>query len=198
MAQVYLDDGVNKFWGIDNFCIELLPYLEQIKFLNHPPITVYGKHSNQNRNIAFFSDESEGYRYSNQIIKSTPLDDSPKYGDINLLKWLLETVNKTLDTSFNGMLINEYENGTDYIGAHGDNETALSKGKVACISFGATRTFRIRNKATKQILFDLPNKSGMLTVMDGINFQRLYTHEIPVQKKIKDKRISVTFRHHLQ
>ena len=30
----------------------------------------------------------------------------------------------------------------------------------------------------------------------GGNFQKLYTHEIPIQKKIKEYRISFTFRKH--
>jgi len=30
----------------------------------------------------------------------------------------------------------------------------------------------------------------------GGNFQKLYTHEIPIQKKIKESRISFTFRKH--
>jgi alkylated DNA repair dioxygenase AlkB len=176
---------------------DLMPYLSQLSLQERPEIMVYGKQAHQNRDIAFYSDVSAGYKYSRQTIKSQPLDNSPDIGGISLMRWLLDTVNAGLGTTFNGILVNRYNTGEDYISAHSDDETALSKGMVAGISFGATRTFRIRDKESKKILLDLPHQSGMLVVMDGADFQKLYTHEIPVQKRIKEQRISVTFRHHL-
>jgi len=58
------------------------------------------------------------------------------------------------------------------------------------------RKFRIRDKSTKKIVLDYDHQPGTLLVMSG-EFQKQFTHEIPIQKKIKDERISITFRHHI-
>ena len=57
------------------------------------------------------------------------------------------------------------------------------------------RKFRIRNKDTKEIVLDFDHNPCTLLVMQG-EFQREFTHEIPIQKRVKDERISITFRHH--
>lgn len=95
-------------------------------------------------------------------------------------------------------LAQHYTGGTKCIGSHSDDESALDKSgasRVVSISFGATRTFRIRNKATEEIVLDYPQASGTLLVMEG-EFQNQFTHEVPVQKRVNEERISVTFRHH--
>jgi alkylated DNA repair dioxygenase AlkB len=158
----------------------------KVQLLHHPPIVVFGKQCNQQRNIGFFSNESIGYRYSNQLARSQPLTQS--------LMELLQRVNTATEADFNGILVNEYENGTDYIGRHSD-ETGLSAIGVACISYGAVRTFRIRDKTTHQKVADIPTTSDEIWVMGG-QFQQEFTHEIPVEKKVKHPRISFTFRKH--
>ena len=126
-------------------------------------------------------------------MKSQPLSSS------KLLVNLLNQVNTSLKTKFNGILINHYKNGDKYIGAHSDDETALdkSKGMVASLAFGATRKFRIRNAQSKKKVLDYLHKPLSLLVMEG-KFQRDFTHEIPKEKKVKSDRISLTFRHHLK
>ena len=56
------------------------------KLLVKPKIYIYGKEATQHRNIGFFSDESIGYRYSNQLAKSQALT--------QVLKKLLDEVNE--------------------------------------------------------------------------------------------------------
>lgn len=156
---------------------------------HQPEIIVYGKKCKQPRNVGFFSNESIGYNYSRQLMKSQPL--GPELAE------LLKSVNELLGANFNGILANEYENGEHTIGAHSDSETGLdSKVGVVSISYGAERKFRIRNKVDKKIVCEEPTTHCGLLVMGGANFQKLYTHEIPVQKKIKESRISFTFRKH--
>jgi alkylated DNA repair dioxygenase AlkB len=158
------------------------------KLTYHPPIVIYGKQCIQHRNIGFFSDESIGYTYSNQLTPAIPLTDT--------LRELINHVNYTFNADFNGILVNHYESGEDYIGKHSDNEMYLSNVGVVCISYGAQRTFRIRDKLTGKIVANIPTTSGEMWIMGG-NFQKEFTHEIPVEKKIKDSRISFTFRKHL-
>lgn len=160
------------------------------KLLERPEIVVYGRICHQNRDVGFFSDESKGYSYSKKIMKSQPLTEN--------LKKILKDINERFDCDFNGILVNRYNDGKQTIGKHSDDEGSLSKnGGVACISYGATRKFRIRNKHSNisETKLDIPLNHGTLLYMGG-HFQREFTHEIPCEAKVKQPRISFTFRKH--
>ena len=58
----------------------------------------------------------------------------------------MKLINTQFGTNYNGILINKYIDGNDYIGAHGDDEKNLDAGDVIAISYGAVRKFRIRDK----------------------------------------------------
>ena len=146
------------------------------KLLNDPPIFIFGKKCFQKRSIGFFSDESKGYFYSNQLCKSQKLSKS--------FKELLDKINTIFNLKFNGILVNFYRNGEKYIGKHSDDETNLTNEGVIAISVGAERKFRIRDKKTKKIVLDIPTKNYEIIQMKG-NFQKEFTHEIPIQKKLK-------------
>jgi alkylated DNA repair dioxygenase AlkB len=154
-----------------------------------PPIVVHGRHCRQPRDVAFFSDESVGYFYSRQVMRSQPLSDP--------LKALLALVNSTLSAAFNGILVNRYRTGKDTVGAHSDSEYALevSAGVVA-LSLGTTRKFRLRSKATHAIVGDYDAREGYALQMRGARFQSLLEHEIPTQARVKQPRLSFTFRKH--
>ena len=154
-----------------------------------PELIIFGKKCKQQRFVGFFSNDSIGYKYSNKLMESKSITDS-------LLK-IMNDVNEIIGSEYNGVLINKYMNGNDYIGAHSDNETGLDPTHgVICISFGAERNFRIRNKNDKKICFEVTTENSSIIQMSG-NFQKIYTHEIPIQKKIKEPRFSLTFRKHL-
>jgi alkylated DNA repair dioxygenase AlkB len=155
-----------------------------------PEIKVYGKIVNQCRDVSFFSNEVSGYTYSNQKAKSEKL--TPKLASI------LERVNKHYKENYNGLLINRYNDGSEYIGAHSDNENGLGKiTNVSSLSVGATRNLRIRDKISKKIVSNIPICDGDLLTMIG-DFQSKFTHEIPKQLKIKLPRTSITFRYHIR
>lgn len=155
-----------------------------------PTIQIFGKTVAQPRDVGFFSDESLGYRYSRQLMPAQALDES--------LRSLLLMVNTALGSQFNGILVNHYQNGAKNIGAHSDDEGGLDDVGVAAISWGATRTLRFRDKATKKIVLDHPLHHGELVVMGGSEFQQKFTHEIPRQLRIQEPRWSFTFRRHLE
>ena len=157
------------------------------KLIENPHIKIYGKICIQHRSIGFFSNTSIGYYYSGQLAKSQKLTE-------NLSK-LLNIINKYFNSEFNAILINKYKNGEENIGAHGDDEKFIDKNGVVALSCGAIRKFRIRNKLTKKIVIDIPTIPGEIIHMVG-DFQKEFTHEIPVQKKIKEVRYSFTFRKH--
>jgi len=95
-------------------------------------------------------------------------------------------------------LVNFYEDGTSYIGAHSDDETDLVAGApILSFSFGAERTFRIREKGTKKVIENLPTVNRSMISMNG-DMQKEYTHEIPKINGAKGrsvgKRINITVR----
>jgi alkylated DNA repair dioxygenase AlkB len=158
------------------------------KLLKNPPIFIYGKTAHQHRSIGFFSNTSVGYYYSRQLAKSQPLGEK--------LTMLLDQINDIFKTDFNGILINKYENGDDYISAHSDDETSLAEIGVVSLSYGAIRKFRIKDKKTKKIVLDIPTKNDEIIWMGG-RFQQEFTHEIPIEKNINQLRYSFTFRKHI-
>lgn len=157
------------------------------KLLVNPPIKIYGKTVYQQRSIGFFSDKSIGYHYSGQLAKAKSLEP-------HCLE-LMELINARFKTNYNGILVNKYEDGNNYISDHSDDETKLDKGGVISISYGSVRKFRIRDKLTKKIILDIPTISNSIIHMGG-NFQKEFTHGIPVEKKVKGERYSLTFRTH--
>ncbi len=154
----------------------------------HPPIMMYGKVCHQQRSVGFYSDVSSGYNYSKQKAPSKKM--TP------LLIQLLDFVNEVYQSEFNGVLVNKYESGNEYIGKHSDDERTLdANAGVVMVSTGAVRTFRLRNKATGEKI-DIPMETDKMYQMWG-DFQKEFTHEIPVQKKVLGVRYSFTFRKHL-
>jgi alkylated DNA repair dioxygenase AlkB len=163
--------------------------IDEVKdeLLVNPPIYIYGKKVHQQRSIGFFSDESIGYYYSRQLARA-------KHIQPNSLK-LMQLINEQFGTKYNGILVNKYENGNNYISAHSDDEKNLDKGGVIAISHGVVRKFRIRDKVTKKIVMDIPTTSNNIIHMGG-DFQKEFTHEIPTEKKVEGIRYSLTFRKH--
>ena len=153
----------------------------------NPKFKCFGRDCIMHRAIGFFSNSSRGYFYSKQLEASKPLTSS--------LVILLENINSIFNSDFNGILINRYENGLDYISQHSDNETELSDIGVVALNYGAIRTFKLVNKKTKKIT-KVPMKSGKILHMSG-DFQKEFTHGIPIEKKITEVRYSFTFRKHL-
>jgi len=186
VKQVLIIKGENDEYVIPS---DGQPYL-----LHHPPINIYGKKYHQQRSVGFFTNNKhvKGYRYSKQIMISQRMPD--------YMTDIMNRVNQFLfscnfDINFNAILLNMYEHGKEYISAHSDSEIGLKNNVVATISVGQNRIFRIRDKSTNNIVIDVPTYEKGLLLMMG-NFQKYYTHEIPIEKYILDPRWSLTFREH--
>lgn len=194
MQRIFQNDTGTAFLDIGAFpdmellaqCVADVRPLLEVK----PAITSYGKACHQQRNVGFFSDASEGYAYSNTMMRAQPLTPATAR--------LLAAVCALLPPAqFNGILVNEYTGGSDYISAHSDSELGIDPVGVVSVSCGAERTFRIRDKggAKHRIVADVPTAHGGVMHMGG-DFQALYTHEIPVQRRVREPRISFSFRSH--
>ena len=171
--------------------------------LDHNPSMgfMYGSMQKMPRNIGFFVKDpddpnaSKGYAYSGQISKSKKM---PPH-----LVQVLNAVNAQLGADFNGVLVNEYETGQNYISPHSDDEVGLANSTVGVVSLsvGAERCFRIREKSAEKgkagpIVADAPTVSYLALEMRGEDFQTYYTHEIPKSAKVHGARMSFTFRKH--
>ena len=182
--RLYNEIGIHeRIIGLIQKCIEEV----KDELLVKPPIQLYGKIVHQQRDIGFFSDKSIGYYYSGQLAKAKPLQKNSAE--------LMKIINDRFGTNYNGILVNKYQDGNNYIGDHSDDEKNLDNGGVISISYGAVRKFRIRDKSTKKIIMDIPTLSNSIIHMGGY-FQKEFTHGIPVEKKVKGMRYSLTFRKH--
>ena len=156
----------------------------------NPEIVVFGKVCHQNRSVGFYSDTSKGYKYSSRLTAAKKMHPC--------LRELLIYINDKFDYDYNGILINKYSGGGDYIGKHSDDEIGLdTRVGVVALSYGAVRKFRIRDKTTGKIAIDVPTHSDKIIQMAG-DFQKEFTHEIPIEKKVDGVRYSLTFRKHLE
>lgn len=113
-----------------------------------------------------------------------------KFDKIDLV---LNKVNLFLNQDYNVCLVNIYDTGKDFIGWHADNEEKGSTLSIASVSLGATRPFKflLKSEEPEKKTVDLEN--GSLLVMNH-PCQDLYLHCLPKIKKIKEKRINLTFR----
>jgi alkylated DNA repair dioxygenase AlkB len=113
------------------------------------------------------------------------------------LKSLTNSINEKFNSNFNGILINEYIDGSNKIGAHSDNMKLLDPNVgVVSVSYGGTRHFVVRDKSTKKVVAKACANSGSIIHMNGSNFQKKFTHEIPGTTKHVPPRYSFTFRCH--
>ena len=87
-------------------CIEEVKDCLDIK----PTIKFMGKIVHQQRDVGFFSNETHGYYYSGKLAESKPLKS-------NLVE-LLKIVNTQFGASYNGILVNRYNDGNNYISYH--------------------------------------------------------------------------------
>ncbi|MHB1909851.1 MAG: alpha-ketoglutarate-dependent dioxygenase AlkB family protein [Nitrososphaerales archaeon] len=161
----------------------------ELPFNIKPEVVVMGKVVHQPRDVVFLSDVVPWYYYSNVISEAKILP--------GWLKEMMEEINRRFNCNFNAVLANRYNSGEENVGSHADQDKGLRKGSpVGSISFGATRTFRVRDSNTKGIVCNRPLRHGDFMMMQG-QFQKDYKHEIPVEKKVKEERISLTFREHV-
>jgi alkylated DNA repair dioxygenase AlkB len=152
-----------------------------------PLVVIRHKELRQNRDVGFFSNVVSGYHYAGKIAESKPIGVS--------LGQLLDSVNLLYGIEFNGILINRYDNGESTIGAHCDDTSQLTNQSIVTLSYGADRIFRICERGVTSRLIDVKATSGSMLRMGG-DFQKMYTHQIPQDKKIKNIRYSFTFRQH--
>ena len=149
----------------------------------HDEVVLFGKRITTARKVAWYGDAP--YYYSGALKQPLPWSE-----DMLALKAVVET--RTGHT-FNSCLVNLYENGSQGVGWHSDDETTLgSAPTIASLSLGASRRFCFKHK-TNGKKCELTLASGQLILMHG-DLQRYWLHAIPKMAGITEPRINLTFR----
>jgi alkylated DNA repair dioxygenase AlkB len=161
--------------------------------LNNPrrEINMYGKKMLRPRHEAVFGKD---YLYSNTLIRKE------KERNILVDRCLDHANEGKPDRPFTWALVNLYIDGTDYVSYHRDNEKDVGGNEVRTYSFGVERDFimrttkQIKRKRARKHRFVFHLEHGSCGIMSGPASQVKWEHGIPVRKKIKDWRISITPR----
>jgi alkylated DNA repair dioxygenase AlkB len=150
-------------------------------------ISFYGKTYPVPRKTAWYG--YEGFDYSYSGIKCTTEIWTKELLEI---KTAIEKI--TLSEYFTSVLLNLYNDGNDKMGWHSDDEKKLGiNPTIASLSIGETRRFDLKHKQNKDLNYKFELTSGSLLIMRGA-LQHHWVHQIPVQKKVKNPRINLTFR----
>ncbi len=112
-------------------------------------------------------------------------------------KKLIVWVQKHSGLPYSSLLVNWYENGQHYIGAHSDDEAQLVKNQsIYSFTFGQERTFRIdAKKGYPKERLDLSLKNNSMVIMGG-EMQTYYKHSVPKRavSTCPGRRINITLR----
>ncbi len=144
------------------------------------PITIHGKTLATPRLTAWY-----GQRKQDEIT-------NPFTPTLDIIKQKVEQQSGVLFTS---VLLNLYRTGQDSVSWHRDHEKEYGVNPViGSVSFGETRTFRIRHKFRKDVeQLDIPLHHGSFLLMAG-PMQHFWEHQIPKTAKDIKPRINLTFR----
>jgi len=143
-------------------------------------IRVFGQWHKEPRLTAWWG---PAYRYANVVWQKRDL--------VGAMGQLADRVSGLANFSYNGVLVNGYRDGRDSMGWHRDNEPEIDTASIASLSLGATRTFKIRHRTTKEVV-NVELAHGDLLVMEHL--QTLHEHSVPKRAKVAAPRMNFTFR----
>jgi alkylated DNA repair dioxygenase AlkB len=150
----------------------------------HDEGVIYGKPYQSQRMMVWMAMNQLNYNYAKK-------DNTPIEFTSDILS-ILERLRK-MSLSFNSCLLNYYKDGNVGMGYHADNEKELGiNPSIASISLGAERKFKLKHIHTKEVV-DIYLPSGSLLMMSG-EIQHFWKHCLPLQRKVKEGRINLTFR----
>ncbi len=152
----------------------------------HEPIVLFGKSLLQPRLTAWYGDPDVPYAYSGVTMQPTPWSST--------LLDLKSRIECQSGASFNSVLLNFYRDERDSVAWHRDDEPELGANPtIASVSFGATRTFKLRHVADRTLKFALDLTPGSLLLMRA-ETQHFWEHCIEKRPHPVAPRVNLTFR----
>ncbi len=148
--------------------------------------TLFGVTRPTPRQEAWIGDPECSYGYSGMVLQPSPW--TP------LLEELRDQISRSINATFNSVLINHYRTGADSMGWHADDEASLGMCPViASLSLGATRTLQLRHVVTGNGRHSIDLHGGDLLVMSG-RTQSHWQHQLPKTQRDVGPRLNLTFR----
>jgi alkylated DNA repair dioxygenase AlkB len=149
-------------------------------------VRVFGRVHPEPRLTAWVADPGLTYVYSGQRREPAPW--SP------VLAALRDAVRDAVGEPYDAVLCNLYRDGRDTMGMHADDEPALGPApRIASLSLGAVRTFRLRPRDPEGAALDLELPHGSLLVLEP-SVQRTHLHGVPRRSRVRSPRVNLTFR----
>ena len=138
----------------------------------------------------FASRTDKPYQYATKdgIREYQPMPISPM---LNLI-WLLTEAE--LSTNFDMCFLNQYQDGTQSIGWHSDDNPSNDMSKpIAIVSFGAERQLQFRRKGSETVDVTCQLRDNTMVIMPEYS-QLHWEHRILKDVSVNAPRISLTFR----
>jgi alkylated DNA repair dioxygenase AlkB len=176
----------------DNFAKKLFNDLDDIQYDSEESssISIFGKIFKIPRKQVSFGDPKLKYMFSGNIVYANDWN-ATKIGLV--LKKIAEKLEKMTNQKYNYVLVNNYENCSNSIGYHSDDEGDLVKNAIiAGISLGSTRKIKFKCNKTVIVKDIILNNNSLFLMRNPTN--KFWKHSIPKTKKKIGKRISLTFR----
>jgi len=186
--QILPYDGDTQYLGRCYNNTDADTYLEY--FLNHvswkhDEAMIYGRHYVTARKIAWYGDHNYAYKYSGKTRVAILWTQE--------LLEIKERIENLTGVTYNSCLLNLYEDGTQGMGWHHDDEKGLGKNcNIASVTFGAERRFDMRHKKSREKV-SIRLEHGSLLVMAGTT-QSCWQHQLPKTTKVTQPRVNLTFR----
>lgn len=151
----------------------------------HDETVMFGKRIVTARKVAWYGDAAFPYAYSGTTKQALPWT-----AELLTLKALVE---QRAGATFNSCLLNLYEDGSQGMGWHSDDEKCLERhAAIASVSLGAERKFGLQHKQLPHALSILLEHGSLLVMKDAT--QTHWRHRLPKSKKVTTARINLTFR----
>ncbi|XP_078363330.1 DNA oxidative demethylase ALKBH2-like [Oculina patagonica] len=167
-----------------------------IKYNADSQVFVHGKWHKVPRKQTAYGDMGLTYTFSGATVAAQPWSNAPFLKCIGDLISSLSGGHK-----FNFVLVNRYNDGTDHMGEHRDDEAdLLLRSPIASVSLGQVRDFVFRHRDARgsgakrkidPVKFELSHGS-LLMMNHPTNIY--WFHSLPVRKKAVFPRINLTFR----
>lgn len=181
-------DGILEYWPNffePNLAMEHLAQLREELAWAPDECWMFGKKIQTKRLVALHGDPGLVYTYSGSQKPAWPWSPS-----LAMIKAELEAQS---GAHFNACLANWYQDGTESMGWHSDNEkTLVPQACIASLSLGASRPFEFKHQS-KDIKVQLILENGSLLLMKGA-IQAHWKHQLPKRQGVRSPRLNLTFR----